>query len=119
MSTLVPPSPPESEDRHDAKALEALIEEARRRARRRRRGYAALALVAVAAGVLGFSVLDSSGGGTGTAEGKGEVGAQITDGRWRAVPGLEGGTITALAVDPRRPDTVLAATVEALSLIHI
>ena len=58
MSTLIPPSPPESEDRHDAKALEALIEEARRRARRRRRGYAALALVAVAAGVLGFSVLE-------------------------------------------------------------
>ena len=51
MSTLVPPSPPESEDRHDAKALEALIEEARRRARRRRRGYAALALVVVAAGL--------------------------------------------------------------------
>jgi len=112
MSTLVPPSPPESEDRHDAKALEALIEEARQRARRRRRGYAALALLAVAAGVLGLSVLDS-GGGTGTAAPEGGVGAQVTDGRWRPATGLEGGTITALAVDPQHPDTVFAATVQA------
>src|SRR5262245_24780679 len=113
MSTLIPPSPLESEDRHDAEALEALIEEARQRARRRRRRYAALAFVAVAAGVLGFSVLDSGGGGTGTAEGDGGGGAQVTDGRWRPAPGLEGGTITALAVDPLRPDTVFAATVHA------
>jgi photosystem II stability/assembly factor-like uncharacterized protein len=112
MSTLTPPSPPESGERHDAKALEALIEEARRRARRRRRGYAALALVAVAAGVLGFSVLDR-GGGTGTAEGEGGVGAQVTDGRWRPATGLEGGTITALAVDPQHPDAVFAATIQA------
>ena len=27
MSTLIPPSPPESEDRHEAKALEALLRE--------------------------------------------------------------------------------------------
>ena len=63
MSTLITPPPPRSEDRRDAEALEALIEEARRRARRRRRAYAALALAAAAAGLLGFSVLDSSGGG--------------------------------------------------------
>jgi photosystem II stability/assembly factor-like uncharacterized protein len=114
MSTITsPPAPPDSEDRHDAEALEALIEEARRRARRRRSGYAALALAAVAAGLLGFSVLDSSGGGTGTAEGGGGVSAQITDGRWRPAPGLEGGTITALAVDPQHPDTVFAATIQA------
>ena len=69
-------------------------------------------LTAVAAGLLGFSVLDS-GGGTGTAEGEGGVGAQVTDGRWRPAPGLEGGTITALAVDPQRPDTVFAATAQA------
>ena len=112
MSTLIPPSPPESEDRHDAKALVALIEEARQRARRRRRGYAALALLAVAAGVVGFSVLDS-GGGAGTAEGEGGVGAQVTDGRWRPATGLEGGSITALAVDPQHPETVFAATVQA------
>src|SRR5262245_46814972 len=113
MSTLTPTPPVESEDRHDAQALEALIEEARQRARRRRRRYAALAFVAVAAGVLGFSVLDSGGGGTGTAEGESGVGAQVTDGRWRPAPGLEGGTITALAVDPQRPDTVFAATAQA------
>ncbi len=113
MSTLIPPPPARPEDRQDAEALEALIEEARRRARRRRRGYAALALAAVAAGLLGFSFLDSGGGGTGTAEGGGGVSAQITDGRWRPAPGLEGGTITALAVDPQRPDTVFAATVHA------
>jgi hypothetical protein len=113
MSTLTPPPPLESEDRHDAKALEALIEEARQRARRRRRGYGALGLVAVAAGLLGFSVLDGGGGATSTAEGEGGVGAQVTDGRWRPAPGLEGGTITALAVDPQHPDTVFAATIHA------
>jgi len=113
MGTLTsPPSLPDSEDRNDADALEALIEEARRRARRRRRGYGALALVLAAAGLLGFSILDS-GGGTGTAEGGGGVSAQITDGRWRPAPGLEGGTITALAVDPQHPDTVFAATIQA------
>lgn len=114
MSTLVPPPPSRSEERHDAEALEALIEEARRRARRRRRGYAALSLVALAAGLLGFLVLDS-GGGTGTAAGEGEgaVGAQINDGRWRPATGLEGGTVTALAVDPQNPETVFAATDQA------
>ena len=101
MSTLVPPSPPDSEERHDAKALEALIEEARQRARRRRRGYAAVALLAVAAGVLGFSVLDSSGGGTGTAEGKGELGAQITQdyaGREPLLVGVLKGAFLVMAV---------------------
>ena len=113
MSTLTPPPPLRSEDRHDADALEALIEEARRRARRRRRGYAALALVAVAAGLLGFFVLDSGGGDAGTAEVEGGGAAQVTDGRWRPATGLEGGTITALAVDPQNPDAVFAATVQA------
>ena len=31
----------------------------------------------------------------------------------RPAPGLEGGTITALAVDPQHPDTVFAATIQA------
>jgi photosystem II stability/assembly factor-like uncharacterized protein len=68
--------------------------------------------VAVAAGVLGFSVLDG-GGGTGIAEGEGGVAAQVTDGMWRPAPGLEGATITALVVDPQHPDTVFAATLQA------
>src|SRR4051794_8081696 len=111
-----PPAPPDAD--LDPQALEALIEEARRRARRRRRGYAAAALAAVAAGLLGFYAVDNDRGGDGAnrSSDRGEPrerGAGVTDGRWRVAPGLEGGTITAFAVDPRRPDTVFAATLEA------
>lgn len=115
MSTVTPPSPPRPDDLHDVEALEALIEEARRRARRRRRGYAGAALVAVAAGLIGFSVSSDGGDPTGAAD-RAEprpVSAQVTDGNWRPASGLEGGLITALAVDPRHPETVFAATLEA------
>jgi photosystem II stability/assembly factor-like uncharacterized protein len=118
VDVVTRPSPPRSEEDLDAEALEALIEEARRRARRRRRGYVAAALAAIAAGLLGFYAVDNDGdsdGGNRSSD-RGEPrerGAGVTDGRWRIAPGLEGGTITALAVDPRHPDTVFAATLEA------
>jgi photosystem II stability/assembly factor-like uncharacterized protein len=101
MKTLKRPLPPGSENRAGAEALEPLIEEARQRARRRRRGYAALALVAVVAAPLGFFVFSDGGGAT-----------QTTDGRLQPAPGLEGGRISAFAVDPQHPDTVFAATFE-------
>jgi photosystem II stability/assembly factor-like uncharacterized protein len=115
MSTLTPPSPPRPDDRCDAEALEALIEEARQRARRRRRGYAAVAFMAVAPGLVAFSI-SSDGGDASRSSDRGEprqVSALVTNGKWRAARGLEGGRITAFAVDPRHPATVFAATLEA------
>jgi photosystem II stability/assembly factor-like uncharacterized protein len=118
MSILTRPRPPRPDVPPDAEALEALIEEARRRARRRRRGYAASALVAAAAGLLGFYGFNHGGGATRPSDraeaprGEVGVGSQVTDGRWRPAPGLEGGAITALALDPQHPSTVFAATLE-------
>jgi hypothetical protein len=112
MSVVTRPSPPRAED--DPEALEALIEEARQRARRRRRGYGAAALAALTAGVLGFQFFGDGGSGARSSDGaEPGTGAQVSDGRWRTTPGLEGGTITAFAVDPRHPDRVFAATLEA------
>ena len=112
MSVLTRPQPPRSDDHPDAEALEALIEEARRRTRRRRRGYAAAGAL-VAAGVLGLYGFSDDGGDTDSTQGEGGVGSQVTDGTWRSAPGLEVGRITALALDPRRPETVFAATLDA------
>ncbi|HET9012276.1 MAG TPA: hypothetical protein VFN38_10715, partial [Gemmatimonadaceae bacterium] len=116
MATLTP-SPPSSEDHHDAEALEALIEEARQRARRRRRKYTAAAL---AAGLVGAYGLGNIGGDDTRSSDRGELAAaeagaaaQITDGKWRVASGLEGGEITTFAVDPKQPKTVFAATWEA------
>ena len=67
----------------------------------------------MAAGLLGLYVVNDDGGDTDGAQGEGGVGAQVTDGTWRAAPGLEGGRIAALAVDPRHPETVFAATLDA------
>ena len=112
MSVLTQPRPPQFDDHPDAEALEALIEEARRRARRRRRGYAAAAAL-VAAGLLGLYVVNDDDGDTDGTNGEAGIGSQVTDGKWRAAPGLEGGRITALTVDPRHPETVFAATLDA------
>jgi photosystem II stability/assembly factor-like uncharacterized protein len=116
MATLTP-APPGSEDRHEAEALEALIEEARQRARRRRRKYAAAAL---AAGLVGAYGLSNIGGDDTRSSDRGELaaaaagaGAQISDGNWRVASGLEGGMIATLAVDPQHPKTVFAGTWEA------
>ena len=111
MSIVERPPPARSEDQPDVEALEALIEEARQRARRRRRGYAIVALVAVAAGLLGFSVVNE-GDVTRPSDETGAV-PQPTDGEWRPAPGLDGGMVTAFAIHPRRPDIIFASTLEA------
>ena len=116
MTTVTRTPPPRPDDDHDAEALAALIEEARRRARRRRRAYAASALAAAA--LLGFYAFDNDRDGDGASRSSDraeprEAGAGVRDGRWRVTPGLEGATINELAVDPKHPDTVFAATSEA------
>ena len=113
-----PPSPPRPDDKPDVEALEALIEEARRRARRRRRGYAAL-LVAAAAGLIGYFGF-SNGGGSARSE-VARDGSPVAP-RAPSQPaglqpaaGIEGGSISALAVDPNRQN-VFAATLRAGAL---
>jgi photosystem II stability/assembly factor-like uncharacterized protein len=118
MSILTRPRPPRADERSDAEALEALIEEARQRARRRRRGYAASALVAAAAGLLGFYGFNGGGATRPQARAEpprgGEAAAAPSDAaRWPLQPGLEGGAITGLALDPQDPNTVFATTLEA------
>jgi photosystem II stability/assembly factor-like uncharacterized protein len=115
--SVVTPRPPRSDHHPDAEALEALIKEARRRARRRR--FAVCALAAAAAGLLGFYGFNHGGGATRPSDqaqqpnGEAGVALEVGYGRWRSAPGLEGGAITALALDPEHPNTVFAATLEA------
>jgi photosystem II stability/assembly factor-like uncharacterized protein len=109
MSILTPPEPPRSEDSPDTAAL---IEEARQRARRRRRGYAAGTLAAAAAALLGFQG-SGEGGETSDPRARAEqpvAAAAVARGDWRAVPGFEGGTVTALAFDERDPERLFATT---------
>jgi photosystem II stability/assembly factor-like uncharacterized protein len=118
MSILTRPRPPCPDLPPDAEALEALIEEARRRARRRRRGYAAFALSATAAGLLAFYGFSGSGStspseGAGSPANEAVIAPQVRYGKWRPATGLEGGAITALALDPNHPRTIFAATLEA------
>jgi WD40-like Beta Propeller Repeat len=79
MSILTRPRPPRSDVPTDAEALEALIEEARRRARRRRRRYGACALVAAAAGLLGFYGFNHGGDATLAQDGGGPASGQATN----------------------------------------
>jgi Tol biopolymer transport system component len=116
MSILTRPRPPRVDGPSDVEALEALIEEARRRARRRRRGYVASALVAAAAGLLGFYGFSHGGAATG-AQDPGEPTHVSPQARnvFAQLPGWimytnadsdwDGGweTIGLWAVDPTRP----------------
>jgi photosystem II stability/assembly factor-like uncharacterized protein len=114
MSVVTPQRPPRSDDRTD---VEALIEEARRRARQRRRWYAACALVATAAGLLGYFGFDQGGGGTSSQaraeRPSGGAGARSQgDGASPAVGlSLDGAdVISPLVVDPQRQRTIFAVT---------
>jgi WD40-like Beta Propeller Repeat len=79
MSIVTRPRPPRSDELADAEAPEALIEEARRRARRRRRWYGACALVAAAAGLLGFYGFNHGGEATLAQDGGGPASGQATN----------------------------------------
>jgi Tol biopolymer transport system component len=110
MSILTRPQPPRSDVPSDAEALEALIEEARRRTRRRRRGYAAVALVATAAGLLGFYGLNH--GGSGATRAQDSPPSQATNlfaqlRGWIVYTDLfafDGDEVGIWAVDPTRPE---------------
>ncbi|MFY9579022.1 MAG: hypothetical protein WAQ33_06835 [Gaiellaceae bacterium] len=115
LTVTVPPSTADTDQDRDlperVAALEALIEEARRRARRRRRLYAAAAL-----GAIGFGLAIAFGIGGG---GRPSLGRPAASGGSRAfapqssagrgVPhGPEGGDVFALAIDRANPEIVYA-----------
>ncbi len=117
MTVTTPPSRPETERDGDlarrVAALEALIEEARRRARRRRSIYATIVLVAL--GAAAWSSFDIGGNG-GVSLGRSASGgpptvsaAQSGAAGWRPLHGPQGGTIFAIAIDPADSKIVYAA----------
>jgi dipeptidyl aminopeptidase/acylaminoacyl peptidase len=63
MTVTAPPRRPAPEESDALEALEALIEEARRRARRRRQGFALLAMLLIGAGLGLFFGFGRGGGG--------------------------------------------------------
>jgi hypothetical protein len=101
VTVTIPPPAPEIEDEGgvDEKrtaALEALIEEARRRARRRRAAYAAVVLVGLAG--VAIAVAGIGGGG-------GNVDESVV-----AYGSPDGGVTTATQVNPEDPNIVYAST---------
>jgi photosystem II stability/assembly factor-like uncharacterized protein len=119
VTVTAPPRPPVIEDeRDDEKPVaepvhdpEALIEEARRRARRRRAGYAAVGLLALAG--AGLATVVVGGGGVNTAavaEGS-PASAANTSERDRRVAAQSSVYISAIQVDPKRPNVIYASTV--------
>jgi photosystem II stability/assembly factor-like uncharacterized protein len=102
-----PPRRPESEPDVDLEtrvdALEALIEEARRRARRRHRVYGAIALAGLGAAVWASFGIGGSGGisvGRSASDGPAALTPQAHAARWRSLGGPEGGGVSGLAIDP-------------------
>jgi Tol biopolymer transport system component len=62
MAVVAPPRPPRREDPDATEALDALIEDARRRARRRRRWYGLAVLATAFAAIAGFLAFRAGGG---------------------------------------------------------
>jgi photosystem II stability/assembly factor-like uncharacterized protein len=110
-------SPPErdllpAEPGPELDELEAIIEEARCRARRRRRRYGAWALVVAVAGLVGYFGV-SNGGSALPQVGRDRPAVALHPAGpadLTPVAGIEGGSISALAVDPQSPETVFAGT---------
>jgi photosystem II stability/assembly factor-like uncharacterized protein len=104
VSVLTPrPSrPTRADEPPDVEALEALIEEARRRARRRRAVYGASALAIAAAVLIGYFGFDN--GGSTRSKVVGEDAPAAPSGprqpAAKLAPGIEGGSVWALAVAP-------------------
>ena len=94
-------------------ALEALIEEARRRARRRRSIYGAIVLAALGTAVwASFDVGGNGGASLGRSASAGSPSssaAESTAAGWRTLRGPQGGTIFAIAIDPTDSKIVYAA----------
>ncbi|MEP7224676.1 MAG: hypothetical protein ABI783_06935 [Actinomycetota bacterium] len=113
MTVTIPPREAEIEDERTVEEriaeLEALIKEARRRARRRRAAYAAVVLVAlggVVTGAAGDGGVDFDGS---VAKGSPASAANASRAR-EAVLAASTVPISAIQVDPKRPNVIYAST---------
>jgi photosystem II stability/assembly factor-like uncharacterized protein len=107
VTVASPPGRPENELDVDLEtrvdALEALIEEARRRARRRRGIYAAVGLTALGVAIWASFGIGGSGGisvGRSASDGPAALTAQAQAARWRSLGGPGGAGVAGLAIDP-------------------
>ena len=117
MTVTIPPHAPEIEDERTVEEriaeLEALIKEARQRARRRRAAYAAVVLVALAGVITG--AIGIGGGGV-------DIDASVAEGSPASATNTSRASevaiaasplyISAIQVDPKRPNIVYASTLD-------
>jgi hypothetical protein len=114
LTVLTPPRPP-ARDGHpeDPEALEALIEEARRRARRRRIRNGAVVVLIGGLGVAAFLGFGGRGSGTGAASapagGEPSPAPNSSATPLAALP-ADSGLVTRIVFDPRAPETVYVGT---------
>jgi photosystem II stability/assembly factor-like uncharacterized protein len=114
VTITLPPREPEIDDERSVEEriaeLEALIKEARRRARRRRAAYAAVLLVALA-GVVAGAVGGSGGVDVDALVAQGSPASATDTSRAGEAPIAESSLyISAIRVDPKRPNIVYAST---------
>lgn len=115
MTVTLPPRPPEIGDERTVEEriaeLEALIKEARRRARRRRAAYAAVVLVALGGVVAGAFGVGSGGVGVEASVAQGShASARNTSRTGEVAIAGRASWISAIQVDPKRPNIVYAST---------
>lgn len=122
MTVTNVPRAPETQDERSVEEhiaeLQALIEEARRRARRRRVGYAAAVLVAIAGVITGAAGIGGGGVGVDASVAQGEPASATRTSRAREAPIAESlRYISAIHVDPKRPNLVYASTLGPQSML--
>ena len=121
MSVTAPPRPPRRAERVDPEALEALIEEARRRARRRRLLYASAALLTGLAAVAGYAAF-GAGSGAGPAPPRSEeppTGVNVAE----VPPRFRNGSLTIMDVETKNysgpPGWYAFSTLDADGGLHL
>ncbi len=121
MSVTAPPRPPRRAERVDPEALEALIEEARRRARRRRLLYASAALLTGLAAVAGYAAF-GAGSGAGPApprSGEPPTGVNVAE----VPPRFRNGSLTIMDVETKNysgpPGWYAFSTLDADGGLHL
>ena len=115
MTVTIPPHAPEIEDERAIEEriaeLEALIKEARQRARRRRAAYAAVVLVALAGVITGAIGIGGGGVDIDASVAEGSPASATNTSRAREVAIAASPLyISAIQVDPKRPNIVYAST---------
>ena len=115
MTVTIPPRRPGIEDERSVEEriaeLEALMKEARRRARRRRAAYAAVVVVGLAGAVAGTGGIGGGGVDVDASIAQGSPASAANTSRAGKAPITDSRLyISAILVDPKRPNIVYAST---------